>query len=305
MLAMTPAGRLRAQAPAPPAVQDSAPRHRQVVTAPGDSVHVVVAGSGTPVVLIPGMFGSVFGFRKLLPLLLEAGCRTVVVEPLGIGTSARPARSDYSLSAQADRIAAVMDSLGIPNALIIGHSIGGAIAFRLAVRHPAKVAGLLSIEGGPTERAATPALGRAMRLAPLIRVFGGMKLIRHQLKSRLKDASGDTTWVTDPVITGYTVGAAADLGATLRAYRSMSESKEPDLLAPRLRDIQAPVRMLIGDAPHDGGAPPEEQELLRRSIRNFTVDHVPGAGHYIFEERPDMVAAALQRLRASLPATTR
>ena len=62
---------------------------------------------------IPGLFGSRFGFRNVVPRLTEAGYRVIVIEPLGIGSSARPEGSDYSLTAQADRIAVVLDTLGV------------------------------------------------------------------------------------------------------------------------------------------------------------------------------------------------
>src|SRR6266550_2348559 len=75
-----------------------------LVLSPAESVEVTVAGSGEPVVLIPGLFGSAFGYRAVIPLLTDAGYRAIVVEPLGIGSSARPEHADYSLTAQADRI---------------------------------------------------------------------------------------------------------------------------------------------------------------------------------------------------------
>src|SRR3989454_1810198 len=125
----------------------------KVALARGESLSVETAGTGDPVVLIPGLFGSAFGFRNLVPLLTQAGYRAIVIEPLGIGSSARPEKANYSLTAQADRIAAVLDSLGVRGALLIAHSIGGSEAFRLAYRRPDLVKGLLSIEGGPTEAA--------------------------------------------------------------------------------------------------------------------------------------------------------
>src|ERR1700704_3420746 len=76
-----------------------------------ESVAVTVTGTGDPVVLVPGLFGSAFGFRTLIPLLADAGYRAVVVEPLGIGSSARPEHADYSLTAPADRIAGAPDRL--------------------------------------------------------------------------------------------------------------------------------------------------------------------------------------------------
>src|SRR2546430_14530001 len=63
---------------------------------PAESVAVTVTGTGDPVVLVPGLFGSAFGYRAVIPLLTDAGYRAIVVEPLGIGSSARPehARSE-------------------------------------------------------------------------------------------------------------------------------------------------------------------------------------------------------------------
>src|SRR5438876_10457828 len=134
-----------------------------VPVAPAESLSVEATGRGDPVVLIPGLFGSAFGFRKLVPLLVDAGYRAIVIEPLGIGSSARPEKANYSLTAQADRIAAVLDSLHVRAALLIAHSIGGSEAFRLAYRRPGLVRGLLSLEGGPAETGTPAALQRALR----------------------------------------------------------------------------------------------------------------------------------------------
>src|SRR2546426_7048592 len=65
----------------------------RVSVAPAESLSVTVAGQGTPVVLIPGLFGSAFAYRTLVPQLTAAGHQAIVIEPLGIGGSARPARA--------------------------------------------------------------------------------------------------------------------------------------------------------------------------------------------------------------------
>src|SRR6266702_8064751 len=96
----------------------------KVPLSPAESLHVVIAGEGDPVVLIPGLFGSAYGFRNLVPLLVQAGHETIVIEPLGIGSSSRPERADYSLTAQADRVAAAMDSLGLSHTVVVAHSAG-------------------------------------------------------------------------------------------------------------------------------------------------------------------------------------
>jgi pimeloyl-ACP methyl ester carboxylesterase len=268
-----------------------------------ESLSVESAGRGEPLVLIPGLFGSAFGFRTLVPLLNATGYRTIVVEPLGIGSSARPEKANYSLAAQADRIAAVLDSLHVRDALVVGHSIGGAEALRLAYRRPDLVKGLLTIEGGPTEATITPAFKRALRLAPWIKLFGGVRLVRRKVRSLLLASSGDPAWVTDDVIQGYTAGASRNLDATLKAYLAMASARESERLAPHLVEIRCPVRLLVGTSRHDGGVPDHEVPMLARTLRSFALDSAPGAGHYIQEEQPAAVVNAVDRLRASVTPT--
>ncbi|HEX4632338.1 MAG TPA: alpha/beta hydrolase [Gemmatimonadales bacterium] len=274
-------------------------RSFQVVVAPGESLHVAVFGRGKPVVLIPGFFGSVFGFRKLIPLLEEAGYQPTVVEPLGTGFSGRPSRGDYSLSAQADQIAAALDSLHIRNAPVIAHSVGGAMALRLAYLRPDLVRLLLSLEGGPTERVDTPEFKKAARYIPWIKILGGIKVIRRVVRRTLVRSSGDTTWITDGVVYGYTAGAARDLNGTLLSYLAMADSREREHLEPHLKTIQCPVRLVLGGARHDGGVGPEEVAELRRELPQFAVDSVPGAGHYLQEEQPAAILAILKRVAAA------
>src|SRR5438876_6497956 len=168
-----------------------------VPVAPAESLSVEATGRGDPVVLIPGLFGSAFGFRKLVPLLVDAGYRAIVIEHLGVGASARPEKANYSLTSQADRIAAVLDSLHVRHALVLAHSLGGSEAFRLAYRRPDLVRALLSIEGGPTEKAITPAFKRALRFAPWIKLFGGIRPSRRKHRGIPIGSSGDARWVTD------------------------------------------------------------------------------------------------------------
>src|SRR5205807_4504711 len=199
----------------------------------------------------------------------QAGYRAIVIEPLGIGTSTRPEKANYSLTAQADRIAAVLDSLGVRGAggaLLIAHSIAGSEAFRLAYRRPDLVKGLLSIEGGPTERAITPAFKRALRFEPWIKLFGGIRLIRRKIRGMLIDSSGDPSWVTDSTVVGYTAAAGRNLDATLRAYLAMANAREPELLAPHLSQIRCPVRLMVGGAHHDGDVGVSEVQLLARTL---------------------------------------
>ncbi len=274
----------------------------RLAVAPAESLQVTLGGTdmGEPVVLMPGLFGSAFGYRRLIQRLASGGYRVIVVEPLGIGRSSRPARADYSLTAQADRIAAALDTLGVSRAIIVAHSVGASMAYRLAYRRQDLVRGLVSLDGGPAEAAATPGFRRAMRFAPWIKLFGGVGLIRRKIRSSLIAASGDASWVDAAAVDAYTVGAAADLDGTLRAYLRMARAREPERLEPNLRAIRCPVRLLVGSAPHDGGIQQREVELLGRMVGSFVVDTVAGAGHYLHEERPDVVFDAVRRLDSGL-----
>src|SRR5215213_3303729 len=107
-LPVTRAGPLVVPAAATPTVRRTVPHELLVPVAPAESLRVTAAGTGSVVVLLPGLFGSAFGYRHLLALLPAAGYRAVVIEPLGIGGSPRPRGADYSLTAQAERIAAAL-----------------------------------------------------------------------------------------------------------------------------------------------------------------------------------------------------
>lgn len=263
---------------------------------PAESLQVTSAGEGAPVVLIPSLFGSAFGYRHLLVLLPAAGYRAIVIEPLGIGTSARPEKGDYTLTRQADRIATVIRQVLPGPAIVVAHSSGASMALRLAYRHPTLVTGVVSLDGGPAESATSPGFRRAMQYVPWIKWLGGVRRVRSKIKDNFIATSGDPSWVTDAVVDGYTAGAKADLDGTLKAYLRMAESREPERLVPRLGAVKCPVRLVVGTAPHDGGIPARQLAALRRELPNFAMDSVPGAGLHLYEEQPDSVVAAVRRV---------
>jgi pimeloyl-ACP methyl ester carboxylesterase len=268
----------------------------QVTVASGESVRVMSVGTGQPVVLVPGLLGSAYGFRNVMTALATDGYRSIVIEPLGIGTSGRPEHADYSLTAQADRLAAVLDTLHVTHAVVVAHAVSASMMYRLAYRRPDLVRGLVSLDGGPAEAAATPGFRRAMRFAPWIKWFGGVGLIRRKIRHSLIAASGDSSWVDAAALDAYTAGAAADLDATLKAYLGMTRARERERLEPHLALIRCPVFLLIGGARHEGGVSAREVSLLRSQLSAFTIDTVPAAGLFLQEERPDAVAAAVRRI---------
>jgi pimeloyl-ACP methyl ester carboxylesterase len=275
--------------------------HR-VVLAPGDTVVATSEGSGTSIVIIPGLLGNSFGFRGVTAALADSGYHTLIIEPLGTGNSSRPRRADYALEAQAQRVAATLDSLGVTDAYFVCHSVAASICLRLALLQPAMVQGIISISGGPDERAGTPGLKGAIRLAPLLRLLGAGRIIRGKVKDGLKKASADPAWVTAEVVARYTA-PFKDFGPSLRAMRAMNEALEPDSLAPRLPNVSSPVVLLVGTGATPVAPSPADIRALAAGLPRFVADTIPNAGQYIHEEQPDSVIAAVQRLvRGSGPA---
>ena len=277
---------------------------RCLQTAPGECLQVTISGAGQDVVLIPGLFGSAFGFRHVIPLVNAAGYRSIVVEPLGVGHSARPPKADYSLTAQGDRIQKALDALEVKDVILVSHSIGTSMALRLAYRHPEHIRGVVSLEGGPAEEVSTPGFRRAMKLAPLLKLFGGGRMIRGRVRGMLVERSANPNWVTEDIVKSYTDGAARNMGATLDAFSQMAKAREPEALAPRLAELRCPIRLVLGEAPHPGGPSEAEVQLLQTSLASFSITRVPGAGHFLFEEAPEAVLAAVHAV-AGAPRVTR
>lgn len=270
----------------------------RIPVAPGETLAVTAAGAGDPIVLIPALLGAGYGYRRLTPLLNQAGFRSIVIEPLGVGGSSRPRAADYSLSAQASRVAAALDSLQVRRAYILGHAVGSAIALRLAYRRPDLVLGMISLEGGATETAGTPGLRRALTFAPLIKLLG-VGFILRKIRAQFVAASGDPSWVSDAVVAGYTAHAARDFSAVIDGYRAMARAREPEPLTPRLGEIRCPVYLLLGAVPHDGAPGSAEVALLANQIPMFSADTLPHVGHFPHEEAPAAVADAANRVRAT------
>jgi pimeloyl-ACP methyl ester carboxylesterase len=124
--------------------------------------------------------------------------------------------------------------------------------------------------------------------------------MRRVIREGLEKSSGNPAWIDREVIAQYTAGAARDLDGTLLAYLAIAESREPTRLAPHLREIACPVRLLLGGARHQGGPESEQVRLLRSRVPRVSVEMIGGAGHYLHEERPEAVIQAVEAISHEL-----
>ena len=110
------------------------------VDVPGARLHVVERGQAPTVLLVHGLAGQLRHFTYGIVDRLATEYRVVAVDRPGSGYSVHSPDAAVGLGAQADVLAALIDTLQLGRPTVVGHSLGGALA--LAQRHPQQVAGL-------------------------------------------------------------------------------------------------------------------------------------------------------------------
>jgi pimeloyl-ACP methyl ester carboxylesterase len=122
---------------------------RTLLHLPERNLHMsaLVAGDAGPlVVLCHGFPGLSYSYRHQLTALAAAGYRAVALDMKGYGQSDRPlALEAYQARVVSDDLAAVLDALGAERAVFVGHDFGAKAAFCMALHHPERVAGVVSL----------------------------------------------------------------------------------------------------------------------------------------------------------------
>lgn len=242
--------------------------------------------------LIHGFANSLQSFRLLAPALAN-DYYVVAFDLPGYGLSSKPADHDYRNPAQAQFTGSFIRALDLRDVVVCGHSLGGAIALRVAVSEPG-IAGLVLLNPGIISTG-VPALARYL-FFPLPRVqarlFGDPEFRRDFLRRSFVDPS----IVTDQVIadlarTSRSEGYLAGMTHLMGQYQPASESA---LLA----SVRVPALIVWGA--RDRGKPAGEFEELRSRLPHGEAVLVPTAGHYVHEEAPRETADAMNRFAARL-----
>jgi len=112
----------------------------------GNIVAVYDQGSGPAIVMLHGFGGWQATWERVQPALQAAGYRTIGIDAIGAGASSRSTRqNDYTTEAQARNVLAVLDLLGINDAILLGHSYGGRIALQTAILAPERVTCIIGL----------------------------------------------------------------------------------------------------------------------------------------------------------------
>jgi len=265
------------------------------VVVDGTRIRYIDAGRGAPVVFLHGLGASMYAWRKNLGAVAAAGFRVIAFDNRGFGLSDKPP-TPYDNGAYARLAIALMDSLRLADAVLVGHSMGGAIAADVAIEYPQRVRGLVLV-GSVGLGAREPLLFRMARWPVLGRVaiaFRGRGFTGRLLRATYFDPGKVTEADVDQY---YAPVAQPDYGrALLGALRQFRF----DALEGRLDHIAAPTVVLWGE--EDRWVPLGLGRALASGVTRSAFLSVPHAGHSVQEEAPDEVNHLLIRfLKDGLP----
>ena len=258
-------------------------------------IRYIDAGRGAPVVFLHGLGASMYAWRKNLAPVAAAGFRVIAFDNRGFGLSDKPA-APYDNVAYARLAIALMDSLRLTDAVLVGHSMGGAIAAEVAIEYPQRVRGLVLV-GSAGLGVREPLLFRIARWPMLGRL--ALALRGRGFTGRLLRATYfDPGKVTETDVDQYYAPVAQPEYA--RALLGVLRQFRFDTLGGRLDRIAAPTVVLWGE--EDRWIPLALGRALAAGITRSAFLSVPRAGHSVQEEAPgDVNHLVIRFLKDGLP----
>lgn len=238
--------------------------------------------SGVPVLLLHGFADSWRSFELVLPNLPES-IHAVALTLRGHGDASRPA-AGYGLRDFAADVAAFQDAMHLPAAVIVGHSMGSAVALRFALDHPERTMGLVLVGASPTMGGTAAA--REFWNSTLSKLTDPVEpaLVRGMTESML----------AQPVPRAFLVASVQEgLKVPALVWKAAFESRwrlEGDYSGD-LGRITAPTLIVWGD--QDARYSRGEQVALASAITGSRLLVYPGAGHFLHWEEPQRFASDL------------
>ncbi len=269
---------------APPALPGV--EHR-FVEANGVRLHVAdTGGDKPPVVLLHGWPQHWWEWRDVIPLL--APHRRVIAPDLrGFGWSSQPPDGSFRKDDLAADVIALLDALGLEQVDVVGHDWGGYVAFLLALDHPDRIRRLVISNTGHPLGGRDPRVAMELwRFWYQLAIAGGLALRRRVLTWLALDAwdAAEREMFLGPLATPE--GRRTSTGM----YRTFVLHELPPLLA-GARDgqrLRQPTLWLHGEGDRLLRRPLVES--LRPRADDLEIQWVPGVGHFLVDERPELVA---------------
>ncbi|MEZ4374619.1 MAG: alpha/beta hydrolase [Polyangiaceae bacterium] len=265
-------------------------RYRDV-TAGGARLRVADTGSGSPVVLLHGLFMDHLTWSRVTPEL-EEDFRVITPDLPGFGESEKPppSRFSYNFDAFADCVAGLYSGLGVGRAALVGHDLGGSIAIAIAARHPELVSRLVVIN--PTCFVTSADYSRRLAAWPLLgglmfKQFLGRTSFRSYFRERLTSGAPIDGERLDHYYDCFNTPAAR--GSALATLRATGDTRP--IIADTAR-VAVPSLVIWGR--HDKLCPSGFGQKLSKNLNGAGFE-LMNAGHSPQEERPLEVGRVLSR----------
>lgn len=278
---------------------------RRNVTANGTDLHAVVGGTGEAVLLLHGWPQTWRAWRHLMRPLADQGYTVIVPDLRGLGHSAHAA-SGYTKDNQAEDMRQLLGRLGVTGPVrLVGHDIGGMVAFSYARLHPDHVRKLalieLAVPGFGLEGAMNPAGGGSFhfglfmaRDVPELLFQGRERAFFQWWFPRLSAAPGVFTPEEIDAVTASYRGHSA-LRSGFEHYRTLLEDGRTNRSwADAGGRLDMPL-LAVGGRHNVGTGLAENLRPVAPHLRSAVIE---GSGHFVPEERPQ---ALLDELTAFLP----
>lgn len=259
-----------------------------LVDVAGVRLHLRDSGPrGAPALLLLHGFGASLQTWDAWVPALQNKYRVLRIDLPGSGLSAPDPGGDYSDARTLQLLTALLNQLGIERVSLVGHSIGGRIAWRFAAEHPQRVQRLVLVApdgfASPgSEYGSTPEVPAMLALMRWV-------LPPQLLRMSLEPAYADPKALTDALAERYhALMLAPGVREAMLARLRQRVLVDP---LPLLARITAPTLLLWGE--QDAMIPVSNADDYLRAIRGSRAVHLPRVGHVPQEEAPQHALAAL------------
>lgn len=286
-------GKLAAEA------ERAVPQTGNTVEIDGDTIHYVEQGRGPPILFIHGLGGQLHHFRQPLFPLLADDFRLIAIDRPGSGYSTRNG-SAADIGDQARVIATLIDRLKLQKPLLVGHSLGGAIALRVALDFPDKVAGLALLAPLTHHQGEKPSGFKGLDIpSPVLRAVLA-HTVAIPMALRQAEATLDFVFGPQAVPADYAIGGGGYLGlrpshfAATAADFVAAQTAMPDQQT-RYGALAMPVGILFGDA--DRVLDHAVHGLaMRNAVEGLDLEILEGVGHMPQFVEPARTAGFIRRM---------
>jgi pimeloyl-ACP methyl ester carboxylesterase len=262
----------------------------------GIKVHLRDEGpreDASPIVLLHGTGSSLHAWQGWVDALKTR--RVIRYDLAGFGLTGPAPDHLYSLENDVRLLVALLDKLGIARCVLGGNSLGGAIAWRAALAHPARVEKLILVDAGgyPPHPSSVPLGFRLARLArlPIIGFLMEHILPRSLVAQGFRNVYGDPGKVTDEQIE-RSVELTLRAG-NRRALIERAKQRRSGIFAERIRELTLPTLILWGG--RDRLIPPDDAERFHNEIAGSELVIFEDLGHAPEEEDPARSVAAVKQ----------